>query len=164
MGMQWQQPPPPLPPPPTKRAWLPAAIIGAAIVAAGGLVAAAVIFTGDGTPAGARTTCQAWTSTRDTLRAIPALPTGWNFNTPNIDNYIRIQNAPVDRALDLFEPEIAAEPADVAAAAREYVATRRGQMQALTDRTYVPADGASVDLALDRLNQLCGIKTAGQPL
>ena len=56
------------------------------------------------------------------------------------------------------------EPADVAAAAREYVAARRGQMQALTDRTYVPADGASVDLALDRLNQLCGIKTAGQPL
>jgi hypothetical protein len=74
MAMQWQQPPPPLPPP-TRRAWLPAAIIGAAIVAAGGLVAAAVILTDDGTPAGARTTCQAWTSTRDTLRAIPALPT-----------------------------------------------------------------------------------------
>jgi hypothetical protein len=161
MGMQWQPLPPP---PPARRAWLPAAIIGAAIVAAGGLVAGAVILSDDGPPAGAGTTCQAWISTRDTLRAIPALPTGWNFNTPNIDNDIRIQNAPVDRALDLFEPEIAAEPADVAAAAREYVAARRGQMQALTDRTYVPADGASVDLALDRLNQLCGIKTAGQPL
>jgi hypothetical protein len=162
MGMQWQQPP--LPPPRAKKAWLPAAIIGAAIVAAGGLVAAAVIHTGDGTPDGARTTCQAWISTRDTLRAIPALPMGWNFNTPNIDNDIRIQNAPVGRALDLFEPEIAAEPADVAAAAREYVAARRGQMLALADRTYVPADGAAVDLALDRLNELCGIKTAGQPI
>jgi len=160
MGMQWQ----PLPPPPAKRAWLPAAIIGAAIVAAGGLVAGAVILSDDGPPAGAGTTCQAWISTRDTLRAIPALPTGWNFNTPNIDNDIRIQNAPVDRALDLFEPEIAAEPADVAGAAREYVAARRGQMLALADRTYVPADGAAVDLALDRLNQLCGIKTAGQPI
>jgi len=160
MGMQWQ----PLPPPPARRAWLPAAIIGAAIVAAGGLVAGAVILSDDGPPAGAGTTCQAWISTRDTLRAIPALPTGWNFNTPNIDNDIRIQNAPVDRALDLFEPEIAAEPADVAGAAREYVAARRGQMLALADRTYVPADGAAVDLALDRLNQLCGIKTAGQPI
>jgi hypothetical protein len=160
MGMQWQ----PLPPPPARRAWLPAAIIGAAIVAAGGLVAGAVILSDDGPPAGAGTTCQAWISTRDTLRAIPALPTGWNFNTPNIDNDIRIQNAPVGRALDLFEPEIAAEPADVAGAAREYVAARRGQMLALADRTYVPADGAAVDLALDRLNQLCGIKTAGQPI
>jgi hypothetical protein len=161
MGMQWQPLPPP---PPARRAWLPAAIIGAAIVAAGGLVAGAVILSDDGPPAGAGTTCQAWISTRDTLRAIPALPTGWNFNTPNIDNDIRIQNAPVDRALDLFEPEIAAEPADVAGAAREYVAARRGQMLALADRTYVPADGAAVDLALDRLNQLCGIKTAGQPI
>jgi hypothetical protein len=159
--MQWQPLPPP---PPARRAWLPAAIIGAAIVAAGGLVAGAVILSDDGPPAGAGTTCQAWISTRDTLRAIPALPTGWNFNTPNIDNDIRIQNAPVDRALDLFEPEIAAEPADVAGAAREYVAARRGQMLALADRTYVPADGAAVDLALDRLNQLCGIKTAGQPI
>jgi hypothetical protein len=161
MGMQWQPLPPP---PPARRTWLPAAIIGAAIVAAGGLVAGAVILSDDGPPAGAGTTCQAWISTRDTLRAIPALPTGWNFNTPNIDNDIRIQNAPVDRALDLFEPEIAAEPADVAGAAREYVAARRGQMLALADRTYVPADGAAVDLALDRLNQLCGIKTAGQPI
>ena len=143
---------------------MPAAIIGAAIVAAGGLVAGAVILSDDGAPTGAGTTCQAWISTRDTLRAIPALPTGWNFNTPNIDNDIRIQNAPVGRALDLFESEIAAEPADVAGAAREYVAARRGQMLALADRTYVPADGAAVDLALDRLNQLCGIKTAGQPI
>jgi hypothetical protein len=85
MGMQWQ----PLPPPPARRAWLPAAIIGAAIVAAGGLVAGAVILSDDGPPAGAGTTCQAWISTRDTLRAIPALPTGWNFNTPNIDNDIK---------------------------------------------------------------------------
>ena len=44
---------------------------------------------------------------RLTLRAIPALPNGWTWDTPNIDNLIKIQNAPVAIALDLFEPKIA---------------------------------------------------------
>lgn len=170
MQNQWQPPPhPPLPPQnfdrrgrKTGSPWLPAAIFGAAILVATGLVAGALILKdrgGCGT-----TTCQAWTETRLTLRAIPALPEGWNWRTPNIDTYIKIQNAPVGIALDLFEAKIAPEPADVAQAAREYLAVRRNQMMSLTDRTYVPADGAAVDAALGRLNQLCGIHDNSQPV
>jgi hypothetical protein len=168
--MQPQPPPyPPLPPQAfdprgrgTRSRWLPAAIIGAAILIATGLVAGALILKGKGgSEAGG--TCQAWTETRLTLRAIPALPEGWNWNTPNIDTYIKIQNAPVRIALDLFEPKIAPEPVDVAQAAKEYVAVRRNQVKTLTNRTYVPADGAAVDTALGRLNQLCGIHDNSQP-
>jgi len=171
MGMRWE--PPPLPPqqyspprPTTRARWLPAAIIGAAIVIAAGLVAGAVILKGkEGGSAGAGpTTCQAWTQTRQTLRAVPSLPQVWNWDTPNIDTYISNQNAPVGKALDLFEPQIAADPADVARAAQRYVDARRRQIQTLTDHTYVPADGVAVDSALVRLNQLCGITDIGQPL
>ena len=170
MSMQWQ--PPPLPPqvtrPPRRRSWLPAAIIGSAIVIAAGLVAGALILkdrsVSDGAGFDGAGTCQAWIQTRQTLRSIPALPEGWNWSTPNIDNYIRIQNAPVGKALDVFEPEIAAEPADVAQAARDYVAVRRHQMQSLANHTYVSADGVAVDTALGNLNRLCGIQDNGQPI
>ena len=150
----------------TRARWLPAAIIGAAIVIAAGLVAAAVILKSkDGGSVGDRpTTCQAWIQTQQTLRAIPALPQVWNWDTPNIDIYISNQNAPVGKALDLFEPQIAADPADVARAAQQYVDVRRRQIQTLTDHTYLPADGVAVDSALVRLNQLCGITDIGQPL
>jgi len=150
----------------TRTRWLPAAIIVAAVVIAAGLVAGAVILKGkEGGSAGAgRTTCQAWTQTQQTLRAIPALPPVWNWTTPNIDTDISDQNGLVKRALDLFEPQIAADPADVARAAQQYVDARRKQIQTLTDHTYVPADGVAVDSALVRLNQLCGITDIGQPL
>lgn len=165
MSMQWQ-PPSPMPLPPTRersdpkarKSWLPAAIIGAAIVIAAGLVSGALILRSSD---GGTTTCQAWTQTRQTLRSIPALPQGWNWTTPEIDNYIRIQNEPVAKALDVFEPEIADKPADVAEAAQRYVAARREQMQSLTDRTYVPADGVAVNTALGKLDRLCGITGNG---
>lgn len=169
--MQWQPPQPPGPPPSFDRpapkirsSWLPAAIIGSAIVIAAGLVAGALILKDRGGAADSGpTTCQAWTETRLTLRAIPALPQDWNWRTPNIDTFIKIQNAPVAIALDLFEPKIAAQPADVAQAAREYVAARRAQLQSLSDRSYVPADGVAVDQTLARLNQLCGISDNSRP-
>jgi hypothetical protein len=142
---------------------LPAAIIGSAIVIAAGLVAGALILKDRGASDGTGT-CQAWTQTRQTLRSIPALPQGWDWSTPNIDNYISIQNAPVGKALEAFEPEITAEPADVALAARDYLAARRHQMQSLTDHTYVPADGVAVDTALGNLNRLCGIQDIGRPI
>jgi hypothetical protein len=159
---------PPLPPPgfdrpSTRRSWAPAAIIGSAIVLAAGLVAGAVILRG-GSDGGGPTTCQAWTQTRQILRAVPGLPQGWNWGTPDIDRLIKAQNAPVGTALDVFAGQIAAEPADVARAAREYVAARRTQMESLADRTYVPADGAAVDAALGRLNRLCGIPESGQSI
>ena len=160
MNVDWQPPAePPLPPPKfdrprpkTRRPWLPAAIIGAAIVIAGGRVAGALMLHGgnDGS------TCQAWADTRPTLRAIPALPAGWTWTTPNIDTSIKNQNAPVGSALDLFETKIAAKPADVAQAANDYVAARRKQMQSLSDHTYTASDGTAVDEALKNLDQLCG--------
>lgn len=142
---------------------MPAAIVGSAIVIAAGLVAGALILRGDGDGSTdtAATTCQAWTETRETLRSIPALPEGWNWNTPNIDTYIKNQNAPVGKALDLFEPKIAPTPADVARAAQDYVTARRTQMQSLADRSYRPADGTAVDVALGTLNRLCGIRDTG---
>ena len=170
MSTGWQPPHQPLPPaafprhpPPKRRSWLPAAIIGSAIVIAAGLVAGALILK-DREPSDRAGTCQAWTQTRQTLRSIPALPQGWNWSTPNIDNYIRIQNAPVGKALEVFEPEITAEPADVALAARDYLAARRHQMQSLIDHTYVPADGVAVDTALGNLNRLCGFGDSGRPV
>jgi hypothetical protein len=143
---------------------LAAAIIGSAIVIAAGLVAGALILKSrDGVATKGQSTCQAWTQTRLILRAIPALPQGWTWNTPNIDNYIKMQDGPVREALDLFEPQIAAEPVDVAKAASQYVSVLREQMRSLSDHTYVPADGAAVDTALGNLNQLCGIQVDGQP-
>ncbi len=167
--MQWRPPMgPPLPPPvgrPTPaRPWLPAAIIGAAIVVAAGLVAGAFILKKDTAVDAGPTTCAAWAETRLTLRSIPALPNGWNWKTPNIATLIKNQNAPVSKALDLFEPKISAEPADVAAAAQQYVAARRKQVETLSDRTYTPDIGAGVDAALKRLNQLCGIPADGRPV
>ena len=73
--------------------------------------------------------------TRLTLRSIPALPSGWNSKTPDIATLIKNQNAPVSKALDLFEPKISANPADVVAAAQQYVAARRKQAETLSDRT-----------------------------
>lgn len=140
---------------------------------AAGLVAGALILSdrsvsdgavSDGAVSGRAGTCQAWIQTRQTLRSIPALPQDWNWSTPNIDNYIKIQNAPVGKALEVLEPEIADDPADVAQAARDYVAARRYQMQSLTNHTYVAADGVSVDTALGNLNRLCGIQDNGQPI
>ena len=173
MNMQWQPPQQPLPPQAfgrrrilKGRSWLSAAIIGSAIVIAAGLVSGALILRGRGGEAAdsGMTTCQAWTQTRQTLRSIPALPQDWNWDTPNIDNLVTMQNAPVGQALDLFESAITAEPADIAQAAQSYVAARRKQMQSLADRTYTAADGAAVDGALERLNTLCGVKATGQPV
>jgi hypothetical protein len=172
-NLQWHPPaePPMAPPrvvhPKPRRPWLPAAIIGAAIVIAAGLIAGALILKKDkaATPqATGPTTCESWAETQATLRSIPALPNPWDWQTPNIDTYIKNQNAPVAKALDLFEPKINATPADVAAAARDYVAARRLQIQALSNRTYTPEVGATVDTALGRLNELCGIHTDGRPI
>lgn len=169
--MQWRPPgeqqlPPQMPPPPVRRSgrpWLPAAIIGAAIVIAAGLIAGALILKKENTATGP-STCEAWTETRLTLRAIPALPDGWTWQTPDIGTLIRNQNAPVAKALDIFEPKIAAQPADVAQAAKDYVAARRTQIQTLSNGSYTPQDGAAVDTALERLNELCGITPDGRPI
>lgn len=142
------------------RFWLSAAIIGSAIVIAAGLIAGAMILKkGDSGP----TTCDAWGDTQSILRSIPALPNGWTYGTPGIDTMIGYQNSPVAGVLEVFEHKIRATPADVAQAAKDYVATRRKQSVALGDHSYTAETGAATDTALQRLNQLCGVSVDGRP-
>jgi hypothetical protein len=167
---QWVPTPAPGPP----RRWLPLAIVTAAILLAAAIVAAAIILsdvirdntgthsaspspTASVSAAPTSTTCNAWRTTKPALDAIPALPDGWDWNTPNIDTYIANRNAAITRALDLFEAKIIAEPADVSAAAHEYVSAKRTEMQKLSDHTYTAADGVPGNTALATLNQLCGL-------
>jgi hypothetical protein len=103
-------------------------------------------------------TCNAWRATKPALDAIPALPDGWDWNTPNIDTYIGNRNAAITRALDLFEAKIATEPTDVSAAAHEYVSAKHTEMQKLSNHTYTTADGVPGNTALATLNQLCGVQ------
>lgn len=145
-----------------RRPWLPAAIIGAAIVIAAGLVAGSLILK-DSRSATEVTTCQAWKQTRLNLLAVPSLPNGWFWTTPGIDNTIGLQNAAVGNALDVFEHQITAEPADAAQAARQYVEVRRNQMKTLADHSYTAPVGQSVDTALEKLDQVCGIAAGSRP-
>lgn len=177
-------PPPPWPPQAHPYPMAPAArsgrslwIIFAGIIIAGALIAGAAFLALSGKEAAAPTTsppsastasslpadaadsstCKAWQSTRSALDAIPGLPAGWNWSTPNIDIYIGNLNAAVTKALDLFEPKIASEPAEVATAANEYVSARRNEMRMLVDHTYTQADGVAGNVAKDQLNQLCNV-------
>jgi hypothetical protein len=161
---------------PRPRRWLPLAIISAAILLAAAIVAAAIILsrgrdnpvapsisvsqppTTTNSVAASSSTCNAWRTTKPALDAIAALPDGWDWNTPNIDTYIANRNAAITKALDLFEPKIANDPADISAAAHEYVAAKRTEMQKLADHTYTAADGVPGNSALAALNQLCGIR------
>jgi hypothetical protein len=158
------------------RRWLPLAIVTAAILLGAAIVGAAIIVSGgrhnnaaptttvsqSPTPttsgAAASSTCNAWRTTKPALDAIPSLPDGWDWNTPNIDRYISDRNAALARALDLFEPKIASEPADVSGAAHDYVSAKRTEMQKLSDHTYTAADGVPGNSALAALDQLCGVK------
>jgi hypothetical protein len=174
----WHQPYPaaPAPPPAPNRRWLPAAILSAGIIVAGGLVGGAVIMNNGaktdtanvaGAPAGQpavaaapgaaeSSTCKAWATTRGTLGLIPALPQGWNWDTPNIDTLIGNYSRATNAALDLFIPKIAPQPADVAGAATDYVEGRRNALKMLAEHTYTTADGVAGNEAGFRLTQLCG--------
>lgn len=107
-------------------------------------------------PGTSNSTCTSWRTTKAALDAIPGLPLGWNYETPNIDVYIGNTTNAIERALDLFEPKIDVEPADVAAAATEYVALRRLEIEMLRAQTYTHADGVAGNMALSTLDELCG--------
>lgn len=172
-------PPPPWPQyyPPAKpaRRWLPVAIIVAAIIIATAVISAVLLTRGTNTaapvgpsvasqPAPAASTdadtstCKAWQATKPALDAIPALPAGWDWNTPNIDTYIANRNAAITKALDLFEPKIVDSPADVAAAAHGYVGAKRDEVRMLTDHSFTSADAVTVNAASGQLNQVCATK------
>ena len=162
-------------PPGTKpHPWIPAAIISAGIIIAGAVVGGAVIMSrgnkgeaasapvgqavNTATAAGAgSSTCKAWAASRKTIAMIPALPQGWNYNTPNIDTFIGNKVTAMSTALDLFVPRIAAEPADVAAAANDYVAAKRKELAMMTAHTYDLPQQVAVNDAWARLDQVCGL-------
>lgn len=172
-------PPPQWPPyyPPAKpaRRWLPVAIIVAAIIIATAVISAVLLSRGPdtATPAGpaptavgnaptqasaaaeTSSTCKAWQATKPALDAIPALPAGWDWDTPNIGTYIANRNAAITKALDLFEPKIADTPADVASVARHYVAVKRDEVRMLADKSFTSADAVTVNAASAELNQIC---------
>lgn len=180
-------PPPPWPPQAHPYPTAPAVrsgnslwIIFAGIIIAGALIAGAAFLALDGKDAPAPTasstappapsngplaspsaadssTCQAWRTTVPAIRAIPDLPAGWDWDMPNIDTYIANHNASVGKVLDLFEPKIAAEPSNVAAAANDFVSARRNEMRLLANHTYRGADGVAGNIAFEQLNQLCDV-------
>lgn len=178
---QWHQPyqaGPALPYPPaavptSNRRWIPAAIISAGLLVAGAVVGGAVIMNHStanpaDAPAGQSvvaatpgaldsSTCKAWPITRKTLGMIPALPAGWDWNTPNIDTYIGNLARSTETALQLFVPKIAPEPTEVAATANDFVAGKRQEIRMLVEHTYTAADGVAANDAGFRLNQLCGL-------
>lgn len=169
--------PPYYPPAQPARRWLPVAIIVAAIIIAVAVISAVILFRSPNTaaptapaptvtgsasaqPPGSATansTCEAWPSTKAALDAIPQLPPGWDWSTPNIDTYIQNRTAAIAKALDLFEPQISATPANTAATAKQYVAERRNEINLLRDHTYTQADAVAATAASARLDQLCGV-------
>ncbi len=171
---QWQQQPPypayPAPPPGGRR-WFPIAVV-AAILIAGALIAAAVVFVGgdksakpaaasgaaqsDAAPTESTATCKAWRTTSAAFDAIPHLPDGWDWNTPDIDTLIANQKTAVDKTLSIFESKIApSDPQQVVNAARAYVTAKRTELSHLASHTITEADGTAVDTSGANLNQLC---------
>jgi hypothetical protein len=158
---------------PSRGPWL----IFAAIVIGCALIAGAIFLALDGrssspvaappaapptaiapAPIGAdNSTCRAWKSTKAALDQALGLPAGWNWDTPGIDGMIASRNAVVTKAMDIFEPQIADQPADVSAAAHSYVAARRAEVQKFRNHTYEGVDGVAVTTGYTTLNQLCGL-------
>ncbi len=125
------------------RPWLPAAIIGVAIVIAAGLVAGALIL--KSRPFNSVTTCDAWKQTRLNLLAVPGLPDGWAWNTPNIDTAIGLQTAAVGNALDVFEKQISPEPA------RQYESTVPAGRNSSSANPMSPRIDVIADRAISRI-------------
>jgi hypothetical protein len=175
-GQPWPQQWPPNPAPQRRPAWmLPIAIIVAAVLITGGAITVALINkSGTAGPnatapsvspstsaqlAGSSentATCKAWRTTSAALEAIPALPDGWDWTTPNIDTLISNAKTAVDKALDIFESKIAPnDPPQVVSAAKGYIAAKRTDMTKAADHTITEADDTAVDVSRGTLNQLC---------
>lgn len=174
-GQPHQQPPHPgyYPAPPQQnRRWTAIAIV-AAIIVAGVLVAGAIMLSGTNktqspnaapsttaqaasVPTESTATCKAWRTTSAAFDAIPHLPDGWDWNTPNIDTLISNQKVAVDKALGIFESKIAAnDPQQVVSAAHAYIGAKRTELDHLAAHTITEADGNAVDSSSATLNQLC---------
>ncbi|MDD4866115.1 MAG: hypothetical protein PHQ28_03015 [Mycobacterium sp.] len=164
--------PPPYPgyPPPQSRRWMPYATL-AAIVLAGALIAVAIVIAGGekshqaapsaptrsaSVPTDSTQTCKAWRAADAAMGTIPALPEGWDWNTTGIDTLIANQKGAIEKTLSIFESKIGAnDPQQVVEAAKGYIATKRTDLNKLTDHTITEADDAAVESSLATLQQLC---------
>jgi hypothetical protein len=146
----------------------------AAILIAGALIAVAIVFAGGdrsrpaaappttaqaaAPPTQSTATCKAWRNADAALEAIPALPDGWDFNTPNIDTLIAQAKTAVDKVLDIFESQIvASDPPQVVSAAKAYMTAKRTEMAKAADHTITEADDTAVDTNRGLLKQLCSL-------
>lgn len=160
--------------PPRRHIWLtPAAIVlgcgliaGALVLALGGREIASPPPPPGTSSAGATagdaatttsSTCSAWHATADLLSTVPALPDGWGWDTPGIDVEIAERTAGLEAAMDFFEPQIADDPANVAAVARTFVSAKRAEIQGLEDGTLTQAQASAVSAAADALIEFCGM-------
>lgn len=172
------QPPtwPPYAQPQARGRWsLPVAIVIAAIVVSASAIAIALI-THSSTPAPApaasapaapanaaaaagagSSTCTAWRGAKLALDQSVGLPDGWDWTTPGIDGLIANRNAVISKTMDVFEPQIDSQPANLANAAHAYVAARRNEVAKFQARTYTEADGVPSTTGYQTLNVLCGI-------
>jgi len=167
------QPPtwPPYAPHQARGRWsLPVAIVIAAIVVSASAIAIALI-THSSAPAPAPAapahtaaatnadspTCTGWRGAKAVLDQTEALPDGWDWTTPGVDQLIASRNAVIVRTMDIFEPQIADQPADLAKVAHAYVAARRNEAKLLAAHTYTAADGVVGTSGYHQLNQMCGI-------
>lgn len=164
---QHMQPPYPYKPP---RNWTPVALV-AAIIVAGALIAGAILLAGGNqtgvvessaptaqpvAPAiiSGSTTCKAWSSAKQDLSEVPLLPQGWRSD-PNREIYVQNQINLLTPIIDRFEKSIAPEPANIAAAARNVVATQRAAISALKDNTFVSPQADQGDAAYAQMDAVC---------
>ncbi|MFV8142158.1 hypothetical protein ACNQR7_31720 [Mycolicibacterium senegalense] len=144
----------------------------AAIVVAGALIAGAVLLKGGGGQPQAPTTpvlgqqstvasepsgtCAAWETAKADFKSITTLPAGWTYSTPGIDALISARVAQVDKTLSVFEGQIEAGPAAVAAAAHLFVEKQAVEVEKLPQHSFDAADVSAIEGAYAALNRACG--------
>ena len=102
--------------------------------------------------------CKSWINARQQIEAIPNLPTGWNWDMPNIDIYISNRNNALAKSLDLLESDIMKRPPDTAAdATGQYIAAWRSTMQRMSERTSSAIDDDVLTATYKALNSACGL-------
>lgn len=102
------------------------------------------------------TTCQAWQKARAKMDDAPALPDGWDWNTPDIDTLIGERAKVINQALDEFDPQIKnEEPLMVAVFAHIFVKDKRTEMRRLTTHAWSPMDSLHANIDQQGLDKAC---------
>lgn len=148
--------------------WLPVIVVVIAILVGSGAIVGAIIWSADrggsgssqaaGPDALTKPGCEAWVSARQGLEAIPALPNGWDWNTPNIDQIIGNQQGAIKPVLDNFEKQVGESGAeDIEGLASGYIAAQRNNMDRQVQRNATAVDGERILASYKALNAACGL-------